>query len=333
MALRPACASPVAERQRIGDDGQSKINAPHMNAQARELPAVQIEIALELPSFDTGQYVGCEFLMSGGDASLTIQIAELPSIEIRFYRARWHQFTALYNCSLEMIRDAYFKLIEMIGSENLSSYLDNDRAPMKAYKELHHYRILLDETGCHEIFAESVSVKESIDALSLDDTLRWSNLQHAYGPATDTPGLLRQLVTRPASCGTDDTWGSLWSSLAHQGDVYSASFAAVPHMVRALSVAPSKADPRYFQFPAWVEICRKKEAIAVPDDLSPAYFAALAQLPTLVAAAADREWDSDFLRGALSAIAAAKGFGSVGEAIQELSPDTAEEFMDWFFSR
>jgi hypothetical protein len=35
----------------------------------------------------------------------------------------------------------------------------------------------------------------------------------------------------------------------------------------------------------------------------------------------------------LSAVAAAKGSGIVAEAVQELSPEVAEEFMEWFYNR
>ena len=165
------------------------------------------------------------------------------------------------------------------------------------------------------------------------DSPKWSNLTHAYGPATDTPYLLRQLEGLPPSDGNTDPWFSIWSSLAHQGDVYPASFAAVPHVVRYLARAPSKAPFVFFQFPAWVEICRQKRSLLVPDDLESAYFAALKQLPSLVAAAADRQWDATFLSCALSAIAAAKGFGSVAEAVLEMEPLVAEEFMEWLSKR
>ena len=62
--------------------------------------------------------------------------------------------------------------------------------------------------------------------LSLDSP-GWSKLRHAYGVASDTPKLLRQLERLPASDNEKESWFSNWSSLAHQGDVYSASFAAV----------------------------------------------------------------------------------------------------------
>ncbi|HEY0797721.1 MAG TPA: hypothetical protein VGD50_01155, partial [Candidatus Baltobacteraceae bacterium] len=126
-----------------------------------------------------------------------------------------------------------------------------------------------------------------IDPISLDDTYRWADLRHAYGSAADIPNLLRRLEAFPVQGEGEEIWPSLWSSLAHQGDVYPASFAAVPHVIQALSADPLRADYNYFGFPAWVEICRQQKAVPNPPDLCPAYFAALARLPHLVAAAAD----------------------------------------------
>lgn len=168
--------------------------------------------------------------------------------------------------------------------------------------------------------------------LSLDSPL-WSELRHAYGIASDTPALLRQLQALPDSSGEREPWFSLWSSLAHQGDVYSASFAAVPHVVRALATAPASASSTYLQFPAWVEICRQNRGTHVPPELETAYFSALAKLPGLVAAAATRPWDADFTACALAAIAAAKGGTKVAEAAMELTPETAEDFLEWLSER
>ena len=95
--------------------------------------------------------------MKNANATLTIHIAEVSDVVINFTRVRWHQFTALYNCESDMIRDSYFKLVEVSPSRDLDAYIKNDQASVKAYKSLHHYRIFLDETGCHEVFAEAIS--------------------------------------------------------------------------------------------------------------------------------------------------------------------------------
>lgn len=109
---------------------------------------------IELPEFDTGQYEGFEFRMSHGDAKLTLLVSELPTINMEFSRIRWHQFTALPNCSVEMIQTAYFRLVEITDSVALKLFIGGDRSTLRAYNELHHYRIFLDDSGCHEIFAE-----------------------------------------------------------------------------------------------------------------------------------------------------------------------------------
>jgi hypothetical protein len=165
------------------------------------------------------------------------------------------------------------------------------------------------------------------------DSSRWLELEHAYGVAGDIPALLQQLQNLPDAVGDSEPWFSLWSALAHQGDVYTASYAAVPHVVAAFARSPETAPATYFQFPAWVEICRHKNGPPIPQDLQLAYLAALARLPQLIAHAAAREWSPDELACALSALAAAKGQTSVAEAVLELTPDVAGEFMEWFYSR
>lgn len=163
---------------------------------------------------------------------------------------------------------------------------------------------------------------------------QWSELRHAYGNATDIPELLARLSHLPKSEGEAEPWFTLWSALAHQGDVFSASFAAVPHVIAALATAPSEADQSFFQFPAWVEICRAKNQVEIPANLQAPYFEALARLPSLAAQAATRQWEAGFLACALSAIAAAKGQHEIAEAVLEISsPQIAEEFLEWHFDQ
>jgi hypothetical protein len=165
------------------------------------------------------------------------------------------------------------------------------------------------------------------------DSPRWSELEHAYGSATDIPALLAQLDSFPSSDGKSEPWFSLWSALCHQDDVYTASFAAVPHIIRILASDPMRADFSFFQLPACIEIARARVEFPIPSDLRQSYTEALQRLPVLVGAAAARPWDENLLCCALSAIAAAKGFPSVAEAALELDPETAGYFMEWFYEQ
>lgn len=169
--------------------------------------------------------------------------------------------------------------------------------------------------------------------LSLDSP-QWGVLRHAYGTASDIPELLRRLYDVSAcDPGEDEPWATLWSSLAHQGDVYSATFAAVPHVVAALADDPIRAGSEYFQFPAWVECCRLRKNVSIPDDRVLAYKRALSRLPQLVADASKRPWNDGFMQCALAAIAAAKGEVAIAEAVLELDSDVAEQFLEWFHDR
>jgi hypothetical protein len=126
---------------------------------------MRITLVYDFPPFDTGLFAAAEFLMLGGNVRLLIKVAEHSDIILEFKRVRWHEFTALYNCSPEQIKSAYFKLVRVDESERLTKYIVADKAVSKAYKELHHFRVFLDQHGCHELFAESFS--------AVPDSGRW----------------------------------------------------------------------------------------------------------------------------------------------------------------
>lgn len=164
---------------------------------------------------------------------------------------------------------------------------------------------------------------------------RWGELHDAYGNAARIPWLLQQLSDLPADEDDAEPWFSLWSALAHQGDVYAASFAAVPYVISELASAPHGASEVYFHFPARIEICRHKNGVMVPDELKEAYADALARLPALVAAAAaGRPWSTALSACALAAVAAAKGQHEQAEVLLEMSSsETTEELLEWMDAR
>lgn len=96
--------------------------------------------------------------------------------------------------------------------------------------------------------------------LSLD-SIRWAQLTHAYGSATDTPKLLRQLSGSP----DDDVWSDLCGSVVHQGDVSEAAYAALPHVVAAARMAPVEDRVMHLAFAASVLDGRVRKSC--PDDL------------------------------------------------------------------
>ena len=156
--------------------------------------------------------------------------------------------------------------------------------------------------------------------LPLDDP-QWSSLADAYGAASGIPDLLRALAAdpRPKPGYEAEPWFSLWSGLCHQDDVYTASYAAVPHIVAIASGAPGPIDFSFFQLPAAIEIARHTgRGPVVPAELAADYHAAITSLIDCVALHRHDDWDEPILLSALSAQAVAKGHYDVAEALFNL---------------
>ncbi len=72
------------------------------------------------------------------------------------------------------------------------------------------------------------------------DSVRWAELEHAYGPADDLPGILRALA------GDEDqsaeALDELWGSILHQGTVYGATAQAVPFLAKAAAAGIHSVD-------------------------------------------------------------------------------------------
>jgi hypothetical protein len=133
----------------------------------------------------------------------------------------------------------------------------------------------------------------------------WRELGHAYGSAENIPALLSRLAEYPdESDYQNEPWFSLWSALCHQDDVYSASYAAVPHIVRLAERHPDKATMSYFLLPTAIEIDRAAgRGPTLPQELEQDYLQSLKQLGQIAAeqlkGTAD-ELRSRYLRGAIA---------------------------------
>jgi len=169
--------------------------------------------------------------------------------------------------------------------------------------------------------------------IQLDDS-RWLELSHAYGNAVDTPELLRQLshATGPKTGYDSKPWFTLWSSLCHQGDVYDASYAALPHIIDIACNATGPIDFSFFQLPAAIEIARSSgKGPPVPADLAQAYGDAVSRLARCVVQYLHEDWDEPTLLSAMSALAVAKGHHRVAEAVMNLDDDLITKLIDLDF--
>ena len=94
------------------------------------------------------------------------------------------------------------------------------------------------------------------DPLEGLDAVGWAGLQHAYGPATDVPGLLRDLRAPDPERREKAVW-ELYGNIFHQGSRYEATAHAVPFLL-ALAADPGTPDR--------AEIVRMIAALAIGYD-------------------------------------------------------------------
>ena len=160
--------------------------------------------------------------------------------------------------------------------------------------------------------------------LELDDP-RWATLSHAYGQAADIPHLLAGADedARPGH-QPGSTWFDLWSALCHQGDTYTASYAAVPHLV---ALAPGHLERKRYDpllLAACIELARLEgRGPAIPQELASAYRDSIEQARSLAHRHLEAAWDADS-RAAIAASAAALD-GDVAGARAILDADLQED--------
>jgi hypothetical protein len=135
----------------------------------------------------------------------------------------------------------------------------------------------------------------------------WAALTHAYGSASDVPGLLARAADAPAPRAyNDEPWFSLWSSLCHQGTVYPASYAAVPELVRLAEQRDGDARAECLLLAASIEMERHSRwAPPIPDVLAADYSAALQEGAALAVVELGAAWGTGDLPRRLQVAAAA----------------------------
>ena len=99
------------------------------------------------------------------------------------------------------------------------------------------------------------------------DSDRWKTLGHAYGSAGDIPAMLRGI--RERGCLAEDDMELLWGSLYHQGTIYTATYAAAPHVLALIDVLPLKDQHELLTFLG--KVAGSWDGDLIPDDLRPAY--------------------------------------------------------------
>lgn len=161
------------------------------------------------------------------------------------------------------------------------------------------------------------------------ESINWNELEHAYGSASDIPDLLNNLKSYPSCKSYDEEpFYTLWSSLCHQGNIYSASYAALPIIVSLIESGLEKVDYNYFLLPVSIEIGRLNgNGPKIDAELEYNYFEAIQALGNLTGKI--NTTDETMISVLSSATAVCHGKADLAEAILELTPDTLTDFQEW----
>lgn len=170
--------------------------------------------------------------------------------------------------------------------------------------------------------------------LDLDDP-RWGELSHAYGSAIDTPPFLKMLEANPNQPDDplgDNPWFNLWISICHQGTVCSASYAAVPHIVRIASLAADPLPISYLLLPA--HIVRGREhyfhPAPMPSYLEESYLQAVAKLPALIPHMMRPELDEKTALAIAEAMLILCGHWELGEGVERLTLNDIKRYWEFY---
>jgi hypothetical protein len=150
------------------------------------------------------------------------------------------------------------------------------------------------------------------------DSPRWQTMRQSGGYSTVVPSLLRRLESPANFMDERGAFDSLRLALIRCGEVDEVSYAAAPHLAR-LSKTGGLPPWEYLGLLAEVEAHRACGLGAdVPEDLSPAYFQAIRELPRSVSELASADRGTEAVATLAGALAVASGQPRLGMVIMEL---------------
>lgn len=160
-------------------------------------------------------------------------------------------------------------------------------------------------------------------ALDWNDA-RWSELRGGYRvPYDPRPALAKLEQAADATAAFKE----LWDELHHQGDVDTASYAAVPHLVQLHAKHGQQGDNTYSLL-GCIELARRAgHNPPLPTWLGAGYEEAWRRLAQLALDDLVRATDASLTRAAMGALAIARGQPQAGEILLFLEDDELEELL------
>ena len=158
----------------------------------------------------------------------------------------------------------------------------------------------------------------------------WKTLDGGYKIPYDVSDPLRRFESTDNKKEIDNILSELWDELHHQGDVGTASYLAVSHLVR---IATSK---KYFDWKL-IELCtlieqqrHQPQNPELPQEFMEYYLTGLNHLKEIILSNIGKEMDDQTYRLSLAGLATISGRTKLGTALTKLDDDVLDEFLEQY---
>jgi hypothetical protein len=145
---------------------------------------------------------------------------------------------------------------------------------------------------------------------------RWAELTQAYGSAEDVPRLLGALTEIDDEESRAEIWFALSRMLYRADAVYSAAYAAAPHLLSVVEGRELSERVQALELVTRIEIARRESASApMPPDLLVSYADAVERLPQIVTEAATEPWSAEVAQLCAAALLVGKRQPALARAV------------------
>lgn len=153
---------------------------------------------------------------------------------------------------------------------------------------------------------------------------RWPALEQAFGSAEDIGRLLAAMYEADDEATRTELWYGAWATLCPGDRVFSASFAAVPHLLLIAESRDFGERVAALHLVTQIEISRHAPgAPTIDDDLVMAYASAIESLPHRVAELQAATWDPSTAQVLAAALLAGKRQHVLAHAVLRHGSDGA----------
>ncbi len=125
------------------------------------------------------------------------------------------------------------------------------------------------------MIAISIPISIPRQAMLALDSTKWTELEHAYRDASDTPDLIRAIASeQPPNYDKGGAWNDVYSSLFHLRRIYSATYAAFPHIVSVTMNGTLQQQIATLIFAGQIRVFGNSES-PIPEELVPEFESAI----------------------------------------------------------